>query len=71
MGLGAKTWELNYMLPTYPGAAGTAPGMGQSHLLPHMVQEEGTGIQQLGYVPLQTLPHSQETRLKRHPTPFA
>lgn len=60
MGLGARPWELDCMLPTYPGTAGTAPGMGQSHLLPNMVQEEGTGIQQLGSDPLQTLPHSQE-----------
>lgn len=61
MGLGARPWELDFMLPIYPGAAGTAPGMSQSHLLPHMIQEEGTEIQQLGSDPLQILPHSQET----------
>lgn len=44
MGLGARPWELDFLLPTYPGAAGAAPGMGQSYLLPDMVQEEGTEI---------------------------
>lgn len=61
MGPGARPWELDFLLPTYPGAAGTAPRMGQSHLLLHMVQEESTEIRQLGSDPLQIIPHSQGT----------